>query len=166
MSNVSELQVYRIYIKASLDRVWEAITDSRWTERYSGMTTDAELHPGGRFRKLPGQAMQRHLRSLGIEPPETIFEGEVVTCEPPSRLVHTYSMTLPDMREGVTTVSWELVDAGDNVTRLTVTHELPDSPKLSLMLGGDMEDQGGGGGWPEVLSSLKSMLEGGEPLRG
>jgi hypothetical protein len=48
---------------------------------------------------------------------------------------------------------------------VTVVHDLEGAPKIAAMVAGQMEDQGAGGGWSEVLSSLKTLLETGESLR-
>jgi hypothetical protein len=50
------------------------------------------------------------------------------------------------------------------VSKLTVTHELEGAPRLSLVVGGGLEDTGAGGGWAWVLSDLKSLLETGAPM--
>jgi hypothetical protein len=62
--------------------------------------------------------------------------------------------------EGFTRLTYELVET-DGVTRLTVTHDLTGAPKLAVLTSGEADDQpgAGGGGWPWVLSDLKSLLE-------
>ncbi|MDT0350016.1 hypothetical protein RM445_10825 [Pseudonocardia sp. DSM 45834] len=62
--------------------------------------------------------------------------------------------------EGFTRLTYELVET-DGITRLTVTHDLTGAPNLAVMTSGQADDQpgGGGGGWPWVLSDLKSLLE-------
>jgi hypothetical protein len=61
--------------------------------------------------------------------------------------------------EGFTRLTYELKEGKDGVTALTVVHELAGAPILAGALAGEFEDMGGGGGWPWVLSELKSLLE-------
>jgi hypothetical protein len=50
------------------------------------------------------------------------------------------------------------------VTKVTVTHDLTDTPKIAAVLAGESESRGAGGGWSEVLSGLKTLLETGTQL--
>jgi len=66
--------------------------------------------------------------------------------------------------EGFTRLTYEIEEGKGGVTKLTVIHDLEGAPKLAVLLSGGMEDQGAGGGWSWVLSSLKTLLETGESL--
>jgi hypothetical protein len=61
---------------------------------------------------------------------------------------------------------WEAITRPEWTDRLTVTHQLQGAPQTAAVVAGEMEDQGAGGGWNEVLSGLKTLLETGKPLRG
>jgi uncharacterized protein YndB with AHSA1/START domain len=160
-------QVYRVYIKASPQRIWDAITEPEWTERY-GYTNraDYDLQPGGAYRSYPSEPMKRGAEAMGIPLPDVVVDGEVIEVDPPHRLVQTWRMLMdPDTaEEGFTRISFEIAEGKGGVSKLTVTHELEGAPKLALIVGGQAEETGAGGGWAWVLSDLKSLLETGAPM--
>jgi uncharacterized protein YndB with AHSA1/START domain len=161
-------QVYRVYIKATPEAIWEAITKPEWSERYGyGGLVDYDLRPGGAFRALPSEEMRREGAERGFPIPDVVVDGEVVEADPPRRLVQTWRMLMdPTMAaEGFTRLTYEIQEGEAGVTRLTVTHDLQGAPTLAVLLGGGMESEGAGGGWYEVLSGLKTLLETGKPLR-
>jgi uncharacterized protein YndB with AHSA1/START domain len=154
-------QVYRVYIKASPETIWDAITTPEWTERYGyGGRGEYELRPGGSYRGFTSQAM----RETGA--PDLAVDGEIIEVDPPRKLVQTFRMVMDEAlaAEGFTRLTYEIEEGKDGVSRLTLIHELEGAPKLALLLSGGWEDQGAGGGWSWVLSSLKTLLETGEPL--
>jgi uncharacterized protein YndB with AHSA1/START domain len=154
-------QVYRVYIKASPDRIWQAITDPAWTARYGyGGTVDYDLRPGGRHIAYTSEVM----RAAGA--PDVAIDGEVVESDPPNKLVVTWRMVMDETMaaEGFTRLTYEIVAGQGGVTKLTLTHELEGAPQLALLLSGGLEEMGAGGGWSWVLSDLKSLLETGEPM--
>jgi uncharacterized protein YndB with AHSA1/START domain len=154
-------QVYRVYIKAKPQAIWDAITTPEWTERYGyGVHAQYELRPGGKFRALANAGMRAH------GAPEVVLDGEVLEWDPPRKLVQTWRM-LMDPRlaaEGFTKLTYEIEEGKDGVSKLTVTHDLENAPALFVLVGGSMEAQGAGGGWPWVLSGLKTLLETGQQL--
>jgi uncharacterized protein YndB with AHSA1/START domain len=154
-------QVYRVYIKAAPQAIWDAITKPEWTERYGyAARTEVDLRPGGAFRGLSNEAM----RSMGS--PEVAVDGEVIEVDPPRKLVQTWRMLMDESMaaEGFTRLTYEIAEGAGGVSKLTVIHELEGAPKLALMLAGGQEDMGAGGGWNWVLSDLKSLLETGSSL--
>jgi uncharacterized protein YndB with AHSA1/START domain len=154
-------QVYRVYIKASPEAIWDAITKPEWTERYGyGGIAEFDLRPGGAFRHLTDEGM----RAMGAG--DVAVDGEVIESDPPRKLVQTWRMVMaPEMAaEGFSRLTYEIGEAKDGVTKLTVIHDLEGTPKLALLVSGAMEDTGAGGGWSWVLSGLKTVLETGEPL--
>jgi uncharacterized protein YndB with AHSA1/START domain len=162
-------QVYRVYIKATPEAIWDAITKPEWTERYGyGGVVEFDLRPGGVARAFPGEAMRREGAELGYPIPDVIVDGEVVEADPPRRLVQTWRMLMdPGMAaEGFTRLTWEIEQTQGGVSRLTVTHDLEGAPKLAALVAGELESEGAGGGWSEVLSDLKTLLETGTSLRG
>jgi uncharacterized protein YndB with AHSA1/START domain len=162
-------QVYQIYIKASAEAVWEAITKPEWTERYLYESrVDFDLRPGGAYRAYPSDAMRRHGAELGYDIPDVVADGEVIEADPPRRLVQTWRLLMDPAiaAEGFTRLTWELQESQDGVTKLTVTHDVRDAPGIAALVSGAMEDQGAGGGWTVVLSGLKTLLETGKPLQG
>jgi len=156
------VQVYRIYIKASPQAIWDAITLPEWTVRYGyAPLVEYDLRPGGVFRAHANEGMKAF---PGI--PDVIGEGEVLEVEPPYRLVQTWRMTMsPELAaEAVTRLTWEIEPVRGGVTRLTVTHDLAGAPLWAAVSAGEDEVGGSGGGWIEVLSGLKTLLETGEQL--
>jgi uncharacterized protein YndB with AHSA1/START domain len=163
------IQMYRIYIQASAERIWEAITQPEWTEKYYyGTRVDIDLTPGGAYRAVPGAAMLAGAEAMGFELPDVVVQGEVIIADPPHTLAHTWQLLMdPTVEaEGFTTVTWELLSISDDVTKVTVTHDVSSAPATALMVHGDGEADGnGGGGWDQILSSLKTLLETGEALQ-
>lgn len=138
--------VNHIIIRAPQERVWEAITKPEFTSRYYyGSVLKTDLSVGSPFTyHMPNGS--------------PIIEGEVVTSDPPKRLVHTYHSLWPPMNEDAPTkVTWELESMPGGVTKVTVIHE--DFQGETATYQGLQS-----GGWTWILSSMKSLLETGEPL--
>ena len=155
-------QMYRVYIKATPEAVWDAITKPEWTEKYGyGGIATYDLRPGGRYSVAPGAAMREH---PGI--PDVLVDGEVIEADPPRKLVQTWRMLMdPELAaEGFTRLTHEIEQIAGGATKLTIIHELERAPKLAVIVGGGAESQGAGGGWAWVLSDLKSLLETGSIL--
>jgi uncharacterized protein YndB with AHSA1/START domain len=160
-------QVYRVYIKATPQAVWDAITNPEWTQRYGyGGRGEYDLKPGGSYTGYTSDAMKKAGAEKGYTVPDIAVDGEIIEADPPRRLVQTWRMLMDDaMRdEGFTRLTYELVDQPGGVTRLTLIHDLAGAPSLALVVSGQLEDEGAGGGWSWVLSDLKSLLETGSPL--
>jgi uncharacterized protein YndB with AHSA1/START domain len=160
-------QVYRVYIKTTADRIWDAITKPEWTVRYgySG-AVDFDLRPGGHAIVTPTPEFKAASEAQGYPCPDVLIDGEILEADPPNRLVQTWRMLMdPELAaEGFTRLTHEIKDLGNGTCRLTVTHELEGAPKLALLVSGTNEDieAGGGGGHAWVLSDLKSLLETGK----
>jgi hypothetical protein len=74
-------------------------------------------------------------------------------------------MAGPEMlAEGFTRLTYEIEEGKGGVSKLTLIHDLQGAPQLALLVGGQMEDTGAGGGWNWVLSGLKTVLETGTTL--
>jgi uncharacterized protein YndB with AHSA1/START domain len=154
-------QVYRVYIKATPQAIWDAITKPEWTERFGyGGRAEYDLRPGGAYRGLSSEAM----RAGGA--PEVAVDGEVIEADPPHKLVQTWRMLMDDAMaaQGFTRLTYEIAEGTGGVSKLTLIHELEGAPTLALLLSGEMEDSGAGGGWNWVLSGLKTLLETGTSL--
>lgn len=162
-------QVYRVYIKATPQAIWDAITQPEWTAQY-GYTglADYDLRPGGAYRVRPTEEFRAAAEEQGFPAPDVVIDGEVIEADPPRKLVTTFRMLMdPDMAaEGFTRISHEIQETQGGVCSLTVTHELSGAPKLAAMTRGDLEAEGAGGGHAWMLSDLKSLLETGQPLAG
>ena len=138
--------VYTIYIAATPEAVWQALTSAEFSRKYFfGNSVEVDLKVGGAYI---------------VRPPDgsVHISGEVVECDPPRKLTVTFNVNWPALIEklGPTLVSYEIEPAGDAV-RLTMT-ESHDRPISDDILSGGRQ------GWPAILSSLKSLLETGEAL--
>jgi uncharacterized protein YndB with AHSA1/START domain len=156
--NATTTQVFRVFINATPEAVWDAITSPEWTARYGYLTpAHYELRPGGTYRALATDEM----RQYGVG--EVAVDGEVLECDPPRRLVQTWKARFgPEFEnEPPTRLTWE-IDAEGGITRLTVIHDVADAPSTAAIVSGDVAEAGGGWAW--VLSSLKTLLETGEML--
>ena len=138
--------VYTIYIAATPEQVWQALTSAEFSRKYFfGNAVDVDLKVGGAYIvRAPDGALH--------------ISGEVLECDPPKKLSITFNVNWPELIEklGPTLVSYEIEPAGDAV-RLTMT-EAHDRPICDDILSGGRQ------GWPAILSSLKSLLETGEAL--
>ena len=154
-------QVYRIFIKATPQAIWDAITKPEWTERFGyGLRDEFELRPGGKYRGLANEGM----RGMGF--PEVVVDGEVIEADPPRKLVITWRMAMdPRMyAEGFTRLTYEIDEGKGGVSRLSVIHDLAGRPGHAAMVAGVKQGPGEGGGWLWILSDLKSLLERGEQM--
>ena len=137
-------KVFEIYIKTTPERLWEAITDPEMRSKYSfGVRVNSDWKPGSRYESS---------HPAGAD----IAEGENLEVDPPRRLVQSFRALWSEdvKREGTSRVTWEIEPIGDDSCRLTVTHdELREGANNELY-----------GGWPMILSGLKTLLETGELL--
>jgi len=137
-------KIFEIYIKTTLGRLWEAITDSEMRSKYNfGVRIVSDWTPGSRYET-------RHPSR-----PTILGEGKNIELDPPRRLVQTMkALWGEDVKsEGTSRVTWEIEQVGDSC-HLTVTHDqLRDGANEELY-----------GGWPMILSGLKTLLETGELL--
>jgi uncharacterized protein YndB with AHSA1/START domain len=160
-------QVYRVYIKATPQAIWDAITKPEGTEKYGyGGRSEYDPRPGGAYRALASEAMKKAGAEMGFPTPDIVVDGEVIEANPPHKLVQTWRMLMDEgmAAEGFTRLTYEIAEGKGGVSKLTVTHELEGAPKLAVLLSGGMEDAGAGGGWSWVLSDLKTLLETGTSM--
>lgn len=137
-------KVFEIYIKTTPERLWAAITNPELRRMYNfGVGIDSDWKAG------------THYEARSPKAPNPIFEGEILEVDPPRRLVQSYHAMWSDevQSEGTSRVTWEIVAIADSC-RLTVTHD-------QLREGANEELYGG---WPMILSGLKTLLETGETL--
>jgi uncharacterized protein YndB with AHSA1/START domain len=146
IKNFKPAIVYTIYIAATPEKVWQALTSAEFSRKYfSGHAVEVDLRVGGAFiMRTPDGALH--------------ISGEVIECDPPKRLTATFNVNWPALVEklGPTLVTYEIEQVGDAV-------------KLTMLQSHDREISddilsGGRTGWPAILSSLKSLLETGNAL--
>ena len=161
-------QVYRVYISATPQAIWDAITRPEWSQRYGygGFVEYDGFDPASRYRARPSEEMKAAGAAMGAPTPDIVIDGEVIEADPPRRLVQTWRMLMDPgtVAEGFTRLTYEIAEGQGGVSRLTLTHELDGAPKLAAILSGAAEDEGAGGGWAWVLSDLKSLLETGSRM--
>ena len=154
-------QVYRVYIKATPQAIWDAITKPEWTQRYGyrGLVEFDDLEPGGKYRFRAPEDMQ----AMGM--PEIVVDGEVVEADPPRRLVQTWrALWDEEVAAESTRVTYDIEEDDGGTTRLTVTHELEGAPTTAAQVTSLKRVHEGGGGWNMILSDLKTLLETGNSL--
>jgi len=151
--------VYTTYIRTTPERLWQALTEPAFTERYWGMVFESDWKAGSTYT----------LRQFGL----TIADREQVVLEadPFRRLAYTWHTVTPEWAKAVdldektferlaaeprSKVTFEIEPLDDEQVRLTVVHDdlEPDGLMGSLI----------SGGWPRVLANVKTLLETGEPL--
>jgi uncharacterized protein YndB with AHSA1/START domain len=135
-------QVYSVYIKATPEQIWDAITTPEFTERY--------FH-GVRMEIRDGRLWST-LRELA-------WDVEVLENDPPHRFVHAWTSGYDDelAAEEPSRVTWTIEAQDNGATLLTVVHDrLEGAPKTAANVSGT--------GWMFVLSNLKTLLETGDPL--
>jgi len=137
-------KVFEIYIKTTPERLWEAITDPKLRAKYTfGVGVESDWTDGSPYRAV-------HAASG-----TAISEGENLEVDPPRRLVQSFNALWGDdvKAEGTSRVTWEIEQVQDSC-RLVVTHD-------QMREGANDQIYGG---WPMVLSGLKTLLETGEEL--
>ncbi len=144
ISNYKPGIVYTIYIAATAETVWQALTSAEFSRQYfHGLAVEVEERIGGAFvLRAPDGSVH--------------ISGEVIECDRPRKLTVTFNVNWPGLVEalGVELVRYEIEPAGDTV-KLTMS-QLHDRPISDDILSGGRQ------GWPAILSSLKSLLETGK----
>jgi uncharacterized protein YndB with AHSA1/START domain len=147
MTTITEIQttqVYQVFISATPEQIWEAITKPEFTEKY---------FYGAHIETTPEK------RRMTAPDGDSWGEDAVLEYDPPRRLVHTWhSKYNPELAaEEPSRVSWEIEQQEGGSSLLTVVHDqLEGAPKTAASVAGP--------GWMRVLSGLKTLLETGEPL--
>ena len=137
-------KVFEIYIKTTPERLWEAIVDDELRQKYN-------FGVGVRSDWAPGSSYEGFHPGAGI----AIAAGENLEVDPPRRLVQSFNALWGEQvrSEGTSRVTWEIEQVEDSC-RLTVTHDqLAEGANDELF-----------GGWPMILSGLKTLLETGDTL--
>ncbi|HZU77622.1 MAG TPA: SRPBCC domain-containing protein [Dehalococcoidia bacterium] len=141
-------QVYQVFIKASPERIWEAITTPEFTALYFyGAQVESDLRVGSPF--------VYHTADRAA----VMVDGDVLESDPPRRLVHTWRMLYnPELAaEPHSRVTWEIEPQEGGVSKLTVIHDGFERENSTF--------REVAGGWMLVLSGLKTLLETGRPLQ-
>src|SRR5262249_8827399 len=137
-------KIFEIYIRTTPERLWQAITDPQIRSKYNfGAGVTSDWPPGARLEcGHPGA-------------PGLLGEGEVLEVDPPRKLVHTITSLWSDevKSEGPSRVTWEIEQVADSCRLIVIHDQLREGANDQIY-----------GGWPMILSGLKTWLETGELL--
>jgi uncharacterized protein YndB with AHSA1/START domain/DNA-binding transcriptional ArsR family regulator len=137
-------KVFEIYIKTTPEQLWEAITDKDLRAKYNfGVGVESDWTPGSPYEGRSPAA------------PDVLLAGENLEVDPPRRLVQSFTALWSEeaKSEGPSRVTWEIEPVGDSCRLLVIHDELREDANPELY-----------GGWPQILSGLKTLLETGETL--
>jgi uncharacterized protein YndB with AHSA1/START domain len=148
MTDIQTIQVYQIFIKATPEQVWEAITNPKMVAQYffGAQMEKATLKVGS------------SIRSWAPDRKTLWTDNTVLESSPPRKLVHTWrSLYDKDLAsEPESRVTWEIELQEGGYSKLTVTHDrLEGAPKTAHNVSG---------GWMLIISGLKTLIETGQPL--
>jgi uncharacterized protein YndB with AHSA1/START domain len=135
--------VYVTYIKTTPEKLWDAITNTEFMKQYwFGTRCESEWKPGSSWKMI-------------YEDGKITDSGEIIESDPPKRLVIKWlNEWKPELKaEGYSQCTFE-IEPFNNVTKLTVTHVIDKKPSKLI--------EAVSGGWPKILSNLKSLLETGQ----
>ncbi len=135
--------VYVVYIRTTPARLWEALTEPAFIRQYwFGFTIECGWKKGSPWRMVDADG-------------DVSDAGEILEIDPPRRMVIRWTNEWkPELKaEGPSRCTIEL-EPVDRAVRLTITHEIerPGSRFITAV----------SGGWPQIVSNLKSLLETGE----
>jgi uncharacterized protein YndB with AHSA1/START domain len=137
--------VYVTYIRTTPEKLWSALTDAEFTKQYwFGMRSESQWTAGSPWKLVSGDGQ--------------IFDaGEIVEADPPRRLVIRWQNQFkPELKiEGDSLCTMELEPSGA-VVKLSITHTIEREPSKFI--------EAVSGGWPKIISNLKSLLETGSAL--
>ena len=137
--------VYVSYIRTTPEKLWSALTDVEFMKQYwFGMRCESQWKAGSSWKLVSGDGQ--------------IFDaGEIVEAEPPRRLMIRWQhQNKPELKaEGESLCTMELEPSGTAV-KLSITHTIESEPSKLI--------EAVSGGWPKVISNLKSLLETGSPF--
>ncbi len=132
--------VYVTYIRTTPEKLWSALTDPQFMKQYwFGMHCESEWSAGSSWQLISGNG-------------EIFDAGAIVEAEPPRRLVIRWRhQNKPELKaEGDSLCTMELEPTGPAV-KLSITHAIECEPSKFI--------EAVSGGWPKVISNLKSLLE-------
>ena len=138
--------VHEIVIRASVEKVWQALTDPAFTEQYYyGSRIDLpSFTAGSAYRYTGGDAV--------------LLAGEILDADPPHRLVMSFNASWgPALSaDPPSRVTWELTPTSEGVTCLRAVHDGFETETETY--------RQVAGGWPFIASGLKTLLETGAPM--
>jgi uncharacterized protein YndB with AHSA1/START domain/DNA-binding transcriptional ArsR family regulator len=142
--SAERVQVYQIVIRTTPERLWQALTVSSFSRRYPFyMSIDSTFAPGAPIRFVDDSG-------------RAAVDGTILESDPPRRLVYTWVIRYDAKYSAETSrVTWQIEPLDTAVCQLTLTHDVTNAPLTAPHVTG---------GWPFILSGIKTLLETGEPL--
>ena len=137
--------VYVAYIRTTPEKLWSALTDAEFMKQYwFGMRCECQWTAGSSWKLISGDG-------------QILDTGEIIEAEPPHRLViRWHHQNKPELKaEGESLCTMELEPTG-TVVRLSITHTIEREPSKLI--------EAVAGGWPKIISNLKSLLETGSAV--
>lgn len=153
------IQVHRVFIKATPDAIWDALTRPELIERYGYLSrAQYDLRAGGKYQAFANAEQKKY------GAPDVIIDGEVIEVQPQRKLVQTWHPLFDAVTtaEPPTRLTHEIELLPQGYCCVTVIHDVTNAPSLVDVVSG--ENLQSGGGWPFILSDLKSMLETGRAM--
>jgi len=138
-------QVYSVFIRATPEAIWDAITKPEFTAQY--------------FYGMRIEVTPERRRTFAPNEEDAFGDDPILEYDPPRKLVHGWRAKWnPELAaEEQSRVTWEIEPRGDGVTLLTLVHDrLEGAPKTAAGVSGE--------GWMRVISGLKTFVETGKPL--
>jgi DNA-binding transcriptional ArsR family regulator/uncharacterized protein YndB with AHSA1/START domain len=146
--SAANTHIYSIFIRSTPERIWQALTDGKMSEQYYfGTRVESTWKPGASYQYIDTAGGM-------VESGAPMLKGDVLEADPPRKLVTTFVPLWMGDNPGASKVTFEIEPRGD-ACKLTLTHE---------DLGSGHLEAGVIDGWATILSSMKSLIETGEPL--
>jgi DNA-binding transcriptional ArsR family regulator/uncharacterized protein YndB with AHSA1/START domain len=139
--------VHSVFIRATPEQVWRGLTESEFTTRYYYQSTvDSDWRVGSPIEYRIGG--------------ELALEGVVLESDPPRKLVMSFHAVWDEQvaADPHSRMTWEIEEAAPGVSKLTVVHDGFEARTETYTQVT--------GGWPWIVSGLKSLLETGQALTG
>lgn len=141
------MQVYSVFVRATPEQLWDAITKPEFTRKYFyGSIIESTFEQGAKYCGFAAEGGEQYV------------DGVIIDATPPTKLVTTWRAMWADAlaAEPFSRVTWEIEATGNGVSKLTVVHDrLEEAP---------MTAESVGNGWSYVLSGMKSVVETGKSL--
>ena len=132
--------VYVTYIRTTPEKLWQALTDVEYMRQYwFGMRCESEWTPGSTWKMVSGTG-------------QILDDGEIVEAEPPRRLVIRWQhQNRPELKAEGPSLCTMLLEPVEGTVKLSITHSIERDPSKLI--------EAVSGGWPKIISNLKSLLE-------
>jgi uncharacterized protein YndB with AHSA1/START domain len=133
--------VYVTYIRTTPEKLWSALTDAEFMKQYwFGCHCESQWTTGSTWKLVSPDG-------------QTLDSGEIVEAEPPRRLVIRWQNLKPELKAEGASLCTMVIEPSGTAVKLSITHSVEREPSKLM--------EAVAGGWPKVISNLKSLLESG-----